>query len=189
MKVPSISLPQHTSHTSLVSTQKKKSGILSEQITCSIMYSFKEGQNNKNHAFPSKRCTSNGRTCYCYIFYNKNHTTNLYITCNKNIFFVKNYLSLLWVFTNFSILLVAAMITDDDDDDSDMMMAQSLWWGDKEGWSYRHCGTVLGYWPSDETWEGSSGSSFQKVENADQTKTMIARWHQVQMMFMVEGLR
>jgi len=33
--------------------------------------------------------------------------TYLYITCNKKILFVKKYLSLLWVFTNFSILLVA----------------------------------------------------------------------------------
>jgi len=31
----------------------------------------------------------------------------LYITCNKNILFVKKYLGLLWVFTDFSILLVA----------------------------------------------------------------------------------
>jgi len=33
--------------------------------------------------------------------------TYLYITCNKEILFVKKYLSLLWVFTDFSILLVA----------------------------------------------------------------------------------
>jgi len=33
--------------------------------------------------------------------------TYLYITCNKKILFVKKYLSLLWVFTDFSILLVA----------------------------------------------------------------------------------
>ena len=33
--------------------------------------------------------------------------TYRYITCNKNILFVKNYFSLLWVFTDFSILLVA----------------------------------------------------------------------------------
>jgi hypothetical protein len=50
----------------------------------------------------------------------------LYITCNKKILFVKKYLSLFWVFTNFSILLVAAMITDDDNDDGDMMIAQCL---------------------------------------------------------------
>jgi len=31
----------------------------------------------------------------------------LYITCNNKILFVKKYLSLLWVFTDFSILLVA----------------------------------------------------------------------------------
>ena len=33
--------------------------------------------------------------------------TYLYITCNKKILLVKKCLSLLWVFTNFSILLVA----------------------------------------------------------------------------------
>jgi len=44
--------------------------------TCmySIMYSFRGWQNNKNHAFPSKRCTSNEKTCYCYTFYNDKHT-------------------------------------------------------------------------------------------------------------------
>ena len=31
----------------------------------------------------------------------------LYITCNKTILFVKKYFSLLWVLTDFSILLVA----------------------------------------------------------------------------------
>jgi len=31
----------------------------------------------------------------------------LYIVCNKKILFVKKYFSLLWVFTDFSILLVA----------------------------------------------------------------------------------
>jgi len=33
--------------------------------------------------------------------------TYLYITCNKKILFVKKYLSLLWVFALFPILLVA----------------------------------------------------------------------------------
>ena len=33
--------------------------------------------------------------------------TYRYITCNKKILFVKKYLSLLWVFTDFSIFLVA----------------------------------------------------------------------------------
>jgi hypothetical protein len=33
--------------------------------------------------------------------------TYLYIKCNKKLSFVKKYLSLLWVFTDFSILLVA----------------------------------------------------------------------------------
>jgi hypothetical protein len=40
----------------------------------------------------------------------------------------------LWVFTDFSILLVAAMVTDDDeDDDGDMMIAQCLRGGDELG--------------------------------------------------------
>jgi len=47
------------------------------------------------------------KTCYCYTFYNETHTTYLYVTCNKKILLVKKYLSLLWVFTDFSILLVA----------------------------------------------------------------------------------
>ena len=33
--------------------------------------------------------------------------TYMYLTCNKKILFVKKYLSLLWVFTDFSVLLVA----------------------------------------------------------------------------------
>jgi len=33
--------------------------------------------------------------------------TRLYITCNKKSLFVKELLRLLWVFTDFSILLVA----------------------------------------------------------------------------------
>jgi len=38
-----------------------------------------------------------------------------YITCNKKILFVKKYLSLLWVFTDFSFLLLA-------------FWTQTLWW-------------------------------------------------------------
>ena len=38
------------------------------------MYTFKGWENNKINAFPSKRCISNEKTCYCYIFYNENHT-------------------------------------------------------------------------------------------------------------------
>jgi len=33
--------------------------------------------------------------------------TYLYITCNKKILFVKKYFILLWIFTDFSILLFA----------------------------------------------------------------------------------
>ena len=49
------------------------------------------------------------------------------------------------------------MITDDDD--GDMMIAQCLQWGDEVRWWCRHCDAVLGYWSSDETGEGLSGSS------------------------------
>lgn len=85
--------------------------------------------------------------------------TYLYVNCNTKILFVKKYLSLLWVPTDFSILLDAAMTTDDDDDDEgDMMIAQCLRWEDEVGWCFRHCDAVLSYWP-DETAEGSSGSS------------------------------
>jgi hypothetical protein len=52
--------------------------------------------------------------------------TYLYIICNKKILFVKKYLSLLSVFADFSILLVAAMITGDDADDDGDMTAQCL---------------------------------------------------------------
>ena len=80
---------------------------------------------NKNHVSPSKRCISREKKTYCYTFYNENHTTYLYIVCNKKIVFVKKYLSPLWVLAHFSILF-AAMITDDgdDEDDGDMMIAQ-----------------------------------------------------------------
>jgi len=84
----------------------------------------------------------------------------LYITCDKKILFVKKYLSLLCVFTDFSVLLFAAMITDnDDDDDGDIMIAQCLLWRDEAWWRCRHCDAVLAYWPSDETGEGSSRPS------------------------------
>ena len=71
----------------------------------SIMYSFKGWQNNKNHVFPSKRCASNEKTCYCYTFYNENYNTYLYVICNKQILFAKKYLSLLWLFIDFPFLL------------------------------------------------------------------------------------
>jgi hypothetical protein len=58
-------------------------------VLYSIMYSFKGWQNNKNNALPSKRCTRNEKTCYWYAFYKENHSTYLYITCNKKILFVK----------------------------------------------------------------------------------------------------
>ena len=57
------------------------------------MYRFKGWEDNKNHAFPSKRCISNEKKCYCYTFYNENLTTYLYITSNKKILFVKKILA------------------------------------------------------------------------------------------------
>jgi hypothetical protein len=43
-------------------------------VLYSIVYSINGWQNNKNHAFPSKCCISNEKACYCYTFYNENHT-------------------------------------------------------------------------------------------------------------------
>jgi hypothetical protein len=54
------------------------------------MYSFKGWQNNKNHALPSKCCIRNEKTCYFYTFFSENHTTYLYITCNKKFYLLKN---------------------------------------------------------------------------------------------------
>jgi len=71
------------------------------------MYSFKGSQNNKNHAFPSSRCKSNEKCAIFTHFTMKIIHMYVYITCNMKILFVKKYLSLLWVFTNFSILLFA----------------------------------------------------------------------------------
>ena len=57
------------------------------------MHSFKGWQNNKNHAFRSKRCASNDKMCYCYTLTTKIIRTYLYITCNKIIFLLKNILA------------------------------------------------------------------------------------------------
>ena len=67
-------------------------------VLYSIRYSFKGWQKNKNHAFPSKRCISNEKTCHCYTFYNENHMyvrTYLDITCNRKILFVTKYFSII----------------------------------------------------------------------------------------------
>lgn len=50
-----------------------------------------------------------------------------YLNCNKKFYMLRNII-LLWVFSDFSLLLVAAMITDDEhgEDDGDMMIAQCL---------------------------------------------------------------
>jgi len=72
------------------------------------MYSFKGWQNNKTHVFPSKRCTSNEKTCYCYTFYNK----KTYVcTCTqsviRNFYLLKSILAYCGYSPNFSILLYA----------------------------------------------------------------------------------
>ena len=51
------------------------------------------------------------KTCYCYTFYNENHTYVPVHNCNKKILFIKKYLRLLRVFTDFSIFLVAFLNT------------------------------------------------------------------------------
>jgi hypothetical protein len=60
-------------------------------VLYSIVYIFKGWQNNKNHAFPSKRCISNGKNVLLLHILQRNSyvRTYLYITCNKNILFVK----------------------------------------------------------------------------------------------------
>ena len=40
-------------------------------VSCTVS---RDERTIKNHAFPSKRCTSNEKTCYYYTFYNENHT-------------------------------------------------------------------------------------------------------------------
>ena len=54
------------------------------------MYSFKGRRNNKNHAFLSKRCTSNEIHVIVIHFTMKIIHTYLYVTCNKKkiIFFL-----------------------------------------------------------------------------------------------------
>jgi hypothetical protein len=66
--------------------------------TCTVQYHvryiFKGWQNNKNHAFPSKRCTSNEKKSVTVThFTTKIIRTYLYINCNKKILFVKNVLA------------------------------------------------------------------------------------------------
>jgi len=51
------------------------------------MYRFKGWQNNKSHAFPSKRCISNEKLIIHFTM--KIIRTYLYITCNKKILFAK----------------------------------------------------------------------------------------------------
>ena len=58
----------------------------------SIMYSFNGWQNNKNHAFPSQRCTNNEKLVIVTHFTTKIIRTYLYINCNKKILFAKNIL-------------------------------------------------------------------------------------------------
>jgi hypothetical protein len=74
-------------------------------VLYSIMYRFKGWQNNRNHAFPSKRCLSNEKSVIVTHFTMKIIRTHLYIACKKKILFVKKHLNLLWVFIDFCILL------------------------------------------------------------------------------------
>ena len=82
-----------------------------------------EAINNHGFSFKTLLKQSNKRVIVT-LFTMKIKRTYLYINCNTKILFVKKYLSLrvFWVLANFSILLVAVMITDDDDDD--MMIEQ-----------------------------------------------------------------
>ena len=66
--------------------------------TCTVQYHVE---------FPSKRCISNKKRVIITHFTLKIICAHLYIACTKIILFVKKYLSLLWVFTDFSLLLVA----------------------------------------------------------------------------------
>ena len=76
-------------------------------VLYSIMYSFKGLENNKNHAVPSKRCISTEKKSVNVTHFTmKILRTYLYVPSNKKILFVKKYLSLLWVFTDFPFFLL-----------------------------------------------------------------------------------
>ena len=120
MKVPSISLSQHTSRVSLVSAQKKNHGYFLNRPRAESCTVSRDDRTIKIMLFHQSAAQAMENHVIVTHFTTKIIRTYLYITCNKKILFVKKYLSLLWVFTDFSILLVAAMITDDDDD---MIMA------------------------------------------------------------------
>ena len=120
------------------------------RLLYSIMYSFKWWQNNKNHAFPSKLCIRNEKPRLIVTHFTmKIIRTYLYITCNKEILFSLYFLAYCGysLYSPFFLFLRWSVMK---------MISQWLWWGDEvEGW----CDAVMGYWPSDETGEGSSRSS------------------------------
>ena len=64
--------------------------------TCSVQYLAEiKGMTIIKIMFLNQSNAKAEKKLYCYTFYNENHTTYLYITCNKKIVFVKKYLSLL----------------------------------------------------------------------------------------------
>jgi len=63
-------------------------------VQYSIMCSLEGWRNNKNHAFPSKRCISNEKESLTIAHFTMKTTrTYRYITCSKKILFVKNILA------------------------------------------------------------------------------------------------
>jgi len=116
------------------------------------MYSFKGWQKNKNHAFPSKCCTSNEKkVLLLHILQRKSYIlTYLYITCNKKILFIKKYFSLLWIFTDFSILLFWFLNINTAITRQLIRKARTLeaeWWqvwGEAWVWGQRKLSQVLG---------------------------------------------
>jgi len=112
------------------------------------MYSFKGWQNNKNHVFPSRLCISNEKTCYCYTFYNENHTTYLYITCNKILFVKKIIAYFRYSPTSPFFLLLSEMNTAIMQQlTRTARMLEAEWWqvcGETWVWGQRKLSQVLG---------------------------------------------
>jgi len=75
--------------------------------TCTVQYHVQfQGMTIKIMLFHQSTAQAM-KKCVITHFTMKIIRTYLYITCNKKNLFVKKYLSLLWVFTDFSILPVA----------------------------------------------------------------------------------
>jgi len=64
-----------------------------QYLYCTVPCTVSRDDNNKNHVFPLNRCISSEKTCYCYTFYNENHTYVPVHNCNKGMLFVKNILA------------------------------------------------------------------------------------------------